>query len=86
MSFSNVSSALPESMSSPARATPSRMVSALPPMYREAPALRSTALRLGPRSAPERMARTIWAFSAGVPPRSSSRVQRYRPKSSGAMV
>ena len=86
MSFSNVSSALPESMSSPARATPSRMVSALPPMYRAAPALRSTALRLGPRSAPERMARTIWAFLARGAPPQLLRVQRDRPKSSGAMV
>ena len=61
------------------------MLSALPPMYRAAPALSSTAFRLAPRS-PFKIARVMAAFSSGVPPFSSSFLQRSKPKSSGVMT
>ena len=54
-------------------------------MYRDAPAFSKTASRMGP-GAPPRMDRVIFAFSSGVPPRSSAFVQRVKPKSSGLTV
>ena len=85
MKLSSVAMARPLSTSSTASATPARKLSAFPFRYSPAPAFNSTASRRGPRS-PERIARVMAAFSAGVPPARSLFSQRAKPKSSGFMI
>ncbi len=78
--------ALPLSISCSAIRTPSSRDSALPVTYRAAPALRQTAQRFGPLSAPLKMAQVMAAFSSGVPPVSSSLPQRAYPNVSCSEV
>jgi len=84
ISFSRVSIAFLLSIISAASFIPSVIVSALSPIYSAAPAFRRTAFLLCPFS-PLRILRVISAFSAGLPPRRSSRVQYAKPNCSGVI-
>ena len=68
---SSASAAAPESIAASAARTPASRVSARPPARIAAPALSTARSRCGPGS-PARMRWVTFAFSGGVPPRTSS--------------
>src|SRR3972149_3372719 len=82
---SNFANAFPESIDSSAALIAAGKSEALPPAIIPAAALRRTISRLGPLS-PSRIPRTIRALSSALPPRISSMVPVFIPKSPGRIL
>ena len=82
MNFSSCSKALPESIISAARSTPSLKDSTLPATYKPAAEFNRTAFLLGPFS-PFKIDNVISAFSLASPPTRSSFYANSMPKYSG---
>ena len=83
---SRVLTAAPESIVFAASAMPSAILSAFFPIYKAAPAFKSTISLFGPCSFPERISLVICAFTAPSPPCSFAISHRFNPNCSGVIV
>ena len=80
---SRVLTAAPESIVFAASAMPSAILSAFFPIYKAAPAFKSTISLFGPCSFPERISLVICAFTAPSPPCSFAISHLFNPNCSG---